>query len=110
MGDLRGACVDGCNVGGCNFRACRVSLTVPRESADGLETADLAGRIDNCHFCGHCGKEREVWGTREGAQAHHRSQHPELSENILPISVEAGCTRIAVARESGQAMWSKGGE
>jgi len=109
--DLRGACFDGCNVGGCSLKACRVSLSAMEEGgAIGLETMrSVSLRVDDCYFCEHCGRSREVWGTLTNAEAHHRQRHPALSQQLMPIPIEEGCSNIAVAVEVGQASWCKGG-
>merc|ERR1719382_2138768 len=101
--------VDDCNFGACQFKACRVNLAeLETGGAVGLDTARVALRVDSCFFCCHCGRTREVWGTYEGVQAHHKRQHPAVPLNAMPISVEDGCDRIAVAIEVGQAAWYRG--
>merc|ERR1712008_545253 len=110
--DLRGACFDGCNVGGCSLKACRVSLSaMEEEGAIGLEAVRAVSlHIDNCYFCGHCGRSREIWGTLTNAEAHHRQRHPALPQQLMPIPIEEGCSNIVVAKEVGQASWCKGGK
>jgi len=107
--DLRGVNFAECNVGRCDFKACRV-IDEELQYAIELEAALLTFRIANPHFCGHCGKNREVWGTKALADAHHAKMHPDLPLNSLPITTEEGCRCIVVAREAGQAAWYRGNE
>merc|ERR1712046_281549 len=101
-GDFRGASFKECNLGRCDFTGCRIVDEELQDAVD-KEAALLKLRIASPHFCGHCGKNRGVWGTRVQADAHHAKMHPELPLNSVPISIEDGCRHISVAVETGQA-------
>merc|ERR1712048_736082 len=103
--DFRGASLSDCKIGSADFKACRI-IDVELQRAIGV--AQVAWRISDPHYCSHCGKCREVWGTRDLADSHHKAKHPDLPNGSVPISIEDGCRYIRVAVAVGQAAWCKG--
>merc|ERR1712125_196537 len=95
----------GCNLGGCDFKACRV-LDEQLQDAVNWRTGRITLRISDPHYCGHCGKQREVWGTKELAEKHHMATHKSLPKHLVSISMEEGCRHMAAAAEVGQAAWA----
>merc|ERR1740121_881030 len=105
--DIRGASLHRCNIGGAKLKACRVEDSALTH-ADNTEAASLSMRISDCFFCGHCGRNREAWGTKAGVEAHCKSQHPGLQPNPQSVPVEECCRQIRAAVEVSRAAWYRG--
>merc|ERR1711972_896870 len=88
--DLRKSTFRNCNLGGCDFKACRVLDGQLEDSVNWKGGTQLALRISDPHYCGHCGKQREVWGTKELAEKHHTKMHKDLPMKLVSISIEDG--------------------
>jgi len=104
--DIRGSNLNGCNIGSCDFKACCLVDEELKRAVD-VDLAQLQDRISEPHYCGHCGKHLEVWGTKSMALKHWNEKHPALPPCAVPISIEEGCRHIVVATNIGQAEWSR---
>lgn len=106
--DLRSSDLEQADVGDMDLAATRVQDNNLRLAESLAFAKNFSLRIADCYYDGHCGRSREVWGTLAGLEAFHAAKHPELPLMAMPISVEEGADRIAVALKYGQAAWVKG--